>query len=157
MTPIGLQNALIAEVEDLLKNFECDTVSGEKVSGVKGYKQMLPIVTQNDDEYSKFFPYFIVRIKGGETESDDEPWMVTASVFVGIIDENEAADGHLQTLQMITRITNRFIERPVLNSTYRASQEIKWAIEEESTYPYYFGEVLFKFYTPKIGRSDDFA
>ena len=62
-----------------------------------------------------------------------------------------------QILEMITKITNRFLERPLLDSKFRANQNVSFALQDEDTYPFYFGAIDIKFYVPKIGRSDDWS
>ena len=34
---------------------------------------------------------------------------------------------------------------------------MSFALQDEDTYPFYFGAIDIKFYVPKIGRSDDWS
>ena len=55
------------------------------------------------------------------------------------------------------KVMNRFLERPLLDNKFRANQNVSFALQDEDTYPYYFGGIDIKFYVPKIGRSDDWS
>ena len=157
MTPWDLQKSLIAEIEKLLAEMQLKNAAGEDVVGVKGYEQRLPEITDDEEDQSQFFPYFIVRIEEGNTPTDDEPWLVGTTVLFGICDYNKETNGHRTILEMITKITNRFLERPLLDSKFRAKQNVSFALQDEDTYPFYFGAIDIKFYVPKIGRSDDWS
>ena len=87
MTPWNLQTALIAEIEKLLADMQMENAAGEIVTGIKGYEQRLPEVTEDEEDQSQFFPYFIVRIEEGNTPSDDESWLVGTTVLFGIYDD----------------------------------------------------------------------
>lgn len=157
MTPWDLQKSLIAEIEELLAQMQLKNAAGEDVFGVKGYEQRLPEITDDEENQSQFFPYFIVRIEEGNTPTDDEPWLVGTTVLFGICDYDKETNGHRTILEMITKVTNRFLERPLLDSKFRANQNVSFALQDEDTYPFYFGAIDIKFYVPKIGRSDDWS
>lgn len=157
MTVNDFQETLKNECVDILKEVTTKKTSGESVSGVNGYKQSLPIVTADEEDNSQFFPYVIVRLADGSTETDDDPWVVTADILLGIYDPDTEANGHEHILSMVTKITDRFVEYPLLDQKYRAQQKIQWSLQDEDTYPYYFGGVEIKFELPKTGRRDDYS
>lgn len=134
MTPWDLQKSLIAEIEELLAQMQLKNAAGEDVVGVKGYEQRLPEITDDEEDQSRFFPYFIVRIEEGNTPTDDEPWLVGTTVLFGICDYDKETNGHRTILEMITKITNRFLERPLLDSKFRANQNVSFALQDEDTY-----------------------
>ena len=72
MTPWDLQKSLIAEIEELLAQMQLKNAAGEDVFGVKGYEQRLPEITDDEEDQSQFFPYFIVRIEEGNTPTDEK-------------------------------------------------------------------------------------
>ena len=94
MTPWDLQKSLIAEIEELLAQMQLKNAAGEDVVGVKGYEQRLPEITDDEEDQSQFFPYFIVRIEEGNTPTDDEPWLVGTTVLFGICDYDKETNGH---------------------------------------------------------------
>lgn len=165
MTPLDLQQTLIEELTTLLKDVLLPTVAGGEAAPT-GYEQALPVVTEDEDDDSKFFPYFIVRIETGKITgfqgwtADESPWTVNLTVLLGTYDPDKNTNGHRALLEMITRITNRFIVHPCMgkNDEFRAIQEgMNWALQDEDTYPFYFGAIEIPFYVPKIERSDPYA
>lgn len=152
MTPVMLQTDLIAEIEEILKDVITKNTAGETVVGVKGYEHRLPLVTSDDEDESQFFPYFIVKTIEGKTEDDNTPWLVTVDILLGVCENDKDVPGYKSIMIMMQRITDRFTEEPLLNKKYRAEQNIEWALQDEDTYPFYFGGVEIKFRVPKIGR-----
>ena len=154
MTILNFQNALMEETGNILKGVGTKNTSGEIVYGVNLFAQNLPIVQSDDEDESKFFPYAIIKVYDGRTEDDDSPWTVTADIHLGVYDSDEDNQGHQHIAVMIQRLVNRFAAEPLLDQKYRAQQDMEWAMQDEETYPYFFGGVRMKFSVPKIGRRD---
>lgn len=144
------------EVKHILQDIRVKDASGKQAE-VKVYRQRLPIFTEDEDDESQCFPYVIVRLGDAETKDDDDPWHVTVDFLLGVYDDDRHGQGHLHILTMIERITDRFIAEPLLDGRYRAEQDIQKALQDEDTYPYYFGGVEMKFTVPKMGRRDDWS
>ena len=132
------------------------TADGETKTGVTGYEQRLPQVTEDDEDTSKFFPYAIVRATGWNTKDDEDPWHVTIQVYLGIYDDAAESHGHEGLINMIEKICNRFVHEPLLAHNYRAEQNIDAELQEDDTYPYYFGGIQFTFTAPKLARKIEF-
>lgn len=173
-----LQHALIAEIETLLADIT--TVKEEMINpddptqlsdyntrysdgtrthhGFKGYEQSLPKLVNADEDPDQFFPYFIVRIDKGMTENDDSPWTVTVDILLGLHDADEKNDGHLTIMNAINRITKRFAEEATLGfagrKAFRCHADMNWALQDEDTWPYFFGGVELKFDVPKPMRKE---
>ena len=145
---------LIKEEEHILKDVQTMSVDGKPLVGVKGYEQFLPIVAEDDEDASRYFPYFIVRTDGGVTQDDDDPWTVTVNIIFGCHDKELANNGHRHILTMIERTIDRFAAEPLMDGKYRAQQNMEWALQDEDTYPFFFGGVAIKFSVPKIGRRE---
>lgn len=154
MTILNFQDDLMEEVGIILKGVGTKNASGESVDGVNLFRQNLPIVRSDEEDETKFFPYAIVRLYDGRTEDDDSPWTVTADIHLGVYDSDEDNQGHQHVAIMIQRLVNRFAAEPVLAKKYRAQQDMEWAMQDEETYPYFFGGVRIRFSIPKIGRRD---
>ena len=122
MTPLMLYDDLIAEVENILRDVVTKNTAGEDVVGVKGYKYRLPLITADDEDESRFFPYFLVRLSEGKTKDDDSPWLVTADILLGVCENDKDVPGHEHIMVMIQRITDRFAAEPLLNKKFRAEQ-----------------------------------
>lgn len=155
MVVSDLQHALITEIKDVLSDL-INTGNDTSYTGFNGYSQFLPVLKNDDDDPDQFFPYFIVRIKDGKTVDDDDLWTVEAHILLGIHDEDLNNAGHQHILNAINRITTRFCWEPTLGTpghkAFRCLPEMEWALQDEDTYPYYFGAVLLKFMVPKPGR-----
>lgn len=151
-----LQKALLKEVTNILSDMQFETSEGETVTGVTGYEQRLPQITEDDEDSSKFFPYAVVRATNWLTKGDTDPWHVTLDVLFGIYDEAKDSHGHEQIMNMIQRVADRFIYEPLLDHSYRAEQTIDAELQDEDTYPYYFGGIEFTFTAPKIERKVEF-
>ena len=130
---------------------------GTTVIGATGYRQQLPRIVQDDEDTDQFFPYFIVRIETGHTPSDNEPWDVTVDILLGIFDDDTQNDGHVVIADMIQKITDYFVAYPLLDHKYRALQDMDFALQDEDTYPYFFGGIEMKFWVQKARREDPYA
>lgn len=156
MNTYGLQQSLMKEIARLLGEMHLKNTEGNETE-IHGYEQRLPKLTEDEEDPSQFFPYFIVQLMTGNTEDDYDPWHVRVIIQLGIFDDDKEANGHRQLLSMIQKISDRFLEYPLLDNAFRAEQNMDWELLDEDTYPYYFAGLEMKFYVPKQGRSDDYA
>ena len=173
-----LQKALIAEIETLLANLvavkeeltnqddsaqlsdydtQCNN-DNKSHHGFKGYAQFLPKLVNNDADPDQFFPYFIVRIDKGATEDADSLWTVTVDILLGVHDADTQNEGHFTVLNAINRITKRFAEEATLGfagrKAFRCHADMNWALQDEDTWPYFFGGVELRFDVPKPMRKE---
>lgn len=156
MTKKYLQDALVEETKKILKDIQTRSMTGEKRS-VRIFPQRLPIMSEDEDDETKLFPYAIIRIGDAKTSEDDDVWHVTVDWLLGVYDDDQSGQGHLHIMTMIERITDRFIAEPLLDHKYRAEQNMETALQDEDTFPFYFGGVEMSFMVPKIGRRDDYS
>lgn len=156
MTALDLQDELAKEVGSILKDIVTLNAAGERVSGIQVYRQNLPIIISGEGEDSKFFPYAIVQLAKGKTEDDDSPWSVTVDILFGVYDSDESNQGHQHIMVMCQRVIDRFAAEPLLSRRFRAEPDMEWAIQDEDSYPYFFGGVRMKFNVPKIERREPF-
>ncbi|KAI4444650.1 hypothetical protein FMM80_25285 [Schaedlerella arabinosiphila] len=154
MTILNFQEELAKDVEHILKDVVTTNAAGERIHGVTVYKQQLPVITSDEEDESKFFPYAIERLDEGKGVDDDSPWMVTADVLLGLHDAEPSNQGHQHILVMCQRLIDRYAAEPLLAKKYRAEQDMEWAVQDADTYPYFFGGVRIKFSVPKIGRRE---
>lgn len=155
MTKKEFLDALAEDVGHSLRDVYTKTVSGEEVP-VTIYKNRLPVILEDEDDESKFFPYAIVRLSEASTD-EGKPWLQKVYVLLGVYDDDPEGKGYMHILTMIERITNRFLEEPLLDHKYRAEPTINTDIQDEDTYPYYFGAIEMSFNLPKIERRDEFS
>lgn len=151
-----LQKDLLKEVTSLLGEMQFKNADGETVTGVTGYEQRLPQITEDDEDTSQFFPYAVARVTNWNTKDDTDPWHVTIDVLFGIYDDAKDSHGHEALMNMIEVVANRFVHEPLLAHSFRAEQNIDAELQDEDTYPYYFGGIEFVFTAPKIERKVEF-
>lgn len=151
MTAAHLQDALMEDVREILKDIITEGGSGERVEGVNVFAQQLPVFRAHEGEASKTMPYAVVKLLDGATVNEG-PWTVTAGIYLGIRDRDQENQGHRHVMVMIQRIIDRFVSEPLLAERYRAQPEIEWALDTEDLYPNFYGAVCIKFSVPKIGR-----
>ena len=155
MVVSDLQHALITEIKHILSDL-VNTGNGTTYAGFNGYAQFLPVLKNDDDDPDQFFPYFIVRVNGGKTVDDNDLWTVDVTILLGVQDEDTDNLGQFHVMNAIDRITTRFCQEATLGTpghkAFRCLPEMEWALQDEDTYPYYFGAVQLKFMVPKPGR-----
>lgn len=151
MTASRLQDALVEEVKEILKDIITDDGSGGRVCGVNVFAQQLPVFRAGEGDASKALPYAVVKLIDGVT-TDEVPWAVTAGIYLGVCDRERANHGHRHVMVMIQRIVDRFVSEPLLDDRYRAQPEMEWALDTDDLYPNFYGAVCIKFSVPKIGR-----
>ena len=143
------------ELQKILCDVYMKNTSGQEV-GVTVYRNRLPVVTEDEDDESKYFPYAIARLSDANTD-ENKPWQQRVYVLLGVYDDDLNGAGYLHILTMMERITDRYLQEPLLNHKYRAEPKMSTDIQEEDTYPYYFGVVEMIFNIPKIERRDDYS
>ncbi len=151
MTAAHLQDALMEDVREILKDIITEDKSGERVEGVNVFAQQLPVFRAREGDASKTLPYAVVKLLDGVTANED-PWTVTAGIYLGVRDMDQENQGHRHVLVMIQRIIDRFVSEPLLAKKYWAQPEMEWALDTEDLYPNFYGAVCIKFSVPKIGR-----
>ena len=152
MTIIEFQKALAEEIEVILKDIITKDADGEKHVGVSVYRQYLPKVTEDDEDVTRYFPYAIVRLRDATTPDDYECWIVDTDIILGVHDDDPDMGGNDNIAIMIERIVMRFSQEARLAPCYTCDRKMDWAMQDEDTYPYYFGGVNLRFYIPKPGR-----
>lgn len=157
MTRKDLQDALVKELkENILRDVYGKRPSGEE-HPVSVFAQDLPVISEDDDDESMYFPYATVRLGDSDTLDDEDVWHQSVYILLGAYDIDEKRQGHLGILTMIERITARFLKEPLLKPGFRCDAKMSTALQDEDTYPYYFGGVELSFALPKIEKEDPYA
>lgn len=173
MTPTFLQDALQTELQTLFDGLRLEDPYGKRVP-VNVYKQFLPVpvakeipdtVTDmeleegiyNTESVTVPFPYIIVRLEDGIVSKIDREQTVHVNLLFGVIDRNPDNQGYKDVLNLIQRIMERFEKNPGLAGTYACLHPIEWVLQEEGSYPYFFGGMAMTFETAPIVREDPYA
>ena len=139
-TPQLCQDALIETLEELF--------AGKKYNGqqsrkeLKIFKQDLPVPEDYDadvDTDAAAAPYIVVRMTGGEIKNDDGPQAVEFSLIVCAYDEGKEREGYQDVANIEEDIVQRLCTKPYFGGAFTVLKPIAWAMQQDDTYPYYFG------------------
>lgn len=155
MTPLELQDELIDEISRILDGHTYKSPEGERIP-IHIFVQNIPM-NETDDEADPV-PYIIVRLSSGEDDGTRDSFnTVSIVIIIGIWDDALDSQGHRDLMNIIQKIYQRFHENPDLNRKALYAGEFKWAIQDDSYYPYNFGACHMKFQIAAVRREDYFA
>ncbi len=155
MTPLELQDELVAEMRRLFSDYLYKTPAGEREQ-LKVFAQHIPI-NETDDEEDPI-PYLIVRLSTGDDDGTRDSFNVVNLVIIaGIFDDDLNAQGHRDILNIFQMIYERFHRNPNLNNKAAYTGEFHWAAQEDNYYPFYFGACSLSFNIAAIRREDEYA
>ena len=165
-----VQDDLRDELSKIFAHFRLRGPDGE-VSQIKIFEQSLPVPEAQDipdtvtdeeleegtyDAKAKYaqFPYIIVRIIDGEILNIDAEQSVDIQLLIGVVDRSHDNQGHKDVLNIIQKIYERFSKNPILAHKYECMMPIQWALQEEESFPFFFGGMALRFETAPITRED---
>lgn len=172
MVATFLQNELAEELKNILADFRFKNPQGERTS-INVFEQLLPMPEPLDqgeiapellenglvDEQTAPdpYPYILVRIQDGEIEDENSAQKVNLALLIGIYEPDYDKQGHKDILNIIAKIYERFAKLPVLNGKYTIQYPIEWVLQDEESYPYYFGGVNLAFEIAAVRREDPYS
>lgn len=154
MTPLLLQEALVDELHKIFDGERFENTLGERVP-LNVFEQQLPVIQSEDD--TDPVPYALVRLETGKTESSDNPQEVSVTILFGIINQSSENNGHKDVLNLIQKIYERFEKNPMLANQYMFQDPFNWALQDEESFPYFFGATSMTFQTSAIRKEDKYA
>lgn len=167
-----LQQAVIDDLNNFFSGNYFKTPNHE-MKPLKAYRQQLPqFDAQNTDD---FFPYIIVRIDKGGVENPTAEHKVDILLVIGVYDdgteeyiqgskENFVDDngwdtrnlGSIAVMEIMEKIQMHYEQEPSLeNGKFYFDGPFHWAMQDEDSYPYYFGacELSFTLAAPRKKES----
>ncbi len=169
MVAAFLQADLAAELKRCLKHLKLKNIHG--IPGeINIYEQNLPMqepqeqdnipaellenglaeeITEEDP-----YPYIIIKIEDGEIKDESSAQNIGTDLLIGIYDDSYEKQGHKDVLNIIHDIYERFAKMPVLNQQYIIQYPILWTLQDEESYPYYFGGMHLSWELESIKRED---
>lgn len=149
-----LQDALVDELRELFKDRRYKTPAGDDEVPLSVFPQNLPKRESEDDDDP--FPYIIARIDSGAIESQTDPHKVAVLLLIGVYDDDPANQGHRAVLELLEVIQQHFEETPLLAQQFTFEDPFNWALQDEESYPYFFGaaNINFKLPAPRRKASD---
>lgn len=176
-TPFFLLRELVKEVERITEDmrFQKPGNMGEEKESVRlqVFQQALPIAQReeggeedraetidylegNEDPVYRC-PWAMVKADSGEIRGVNANQSVTVAVCFGIFDDSPENQGHQTILNLIERVYERFARDPILAKSYTCACDFEWALQDEDTYPYYFGAIGMSFEFAGIRRENRFV
>jgi hypothetical protein len=154
MTATMLQEEIVKELETIFRGDLFKNSLGEYVK-LNVYEQQLPI--REDEDSPDPMPYIIVRLETGSTKSGTDPQEVLVTLLFGYFDDSPENNGHKGVLGMIQKVHERFEKQPMLANQFMFQDPFDWALQDEESFPYFFGAASMTFKTAAIRKEDKFA
>lgn len=149
MNAILLQDALVSDLNKLFQNRRYKTPDGQ-TAAVSVFAQNLPKRESEEDEDP--FPYIVARLDSGDIESQTDAYKVAVILLVGVYDDDKSNQGHKTVLEIMEVIQRHYEEIPLLDGRYVFTDPFHWALQDEESYPYFFGGVQISFNAPAPRR-----
>lgn len=163
ITIIGLLDSMEKELGELFAGMLFPSVSGE-MTGIHIWKQDIPLRHIDQEAAVRevceedIFPYCAIRAAAGEILCN--PQTVLLSLTFGLYDNSVKNDGSIRILNLIERVSQRFLESHILDERYILSRTkpIKWELAKGDTFPFYYGVMEMEWERPsRTEREDDYA
>lgn len=169
-----LQDDLAKELEELLSDSHYHDVDGNPTP-IHIFKQFLPVqgvkdlpedLTDEQLEEGTYyaaesqqdpFPYIIIRMGQGSIDEPNGVETVYLTLLIGLYDKSFDQQGYRDIMHIIQVVHHRFRKNPVLAHSYECVAPIQWALQDEDSYPYYFGGISLKFELIPIRREDRYT
>lgn len=158
MTATNLQTELVNDISEIFHGDLFKNSLGQYVP-LNIYEQYLPI--RKDEDEPDPVPYIIVRIEDGEIKGWTEAQIVRVSLICGCFDDDTSNIGHKTVLGMIQKIEQRYMKETMLANKFVFLNDEKhpfeWVLQDEESFPYYFGAISMSFKTAAVRKEDKFA
>lgn len=149
MNARALQDALVEDLKELFKSRKFKSPD-EKRTSLSVFPQLLP--KRNSEEDDDPFPYIIVRIDSGTIETQTDPHKVAVLILVGVYDEDAENQGHRVVLEILETIQKHYEEIPLLNGKFTFTDPFNWVLQDEESFPYFYGAANINFNLPAPRR-----
>lgn len=152
MTARDLQNEIVKDLKALLTNRQYQTPDGG-VSSPNVFRQFIPKREREEEEDP--FPYIEVRIADGTIPDSQSAQQVQVFLIIGIYDSRHENIGSDHVMEIIEVIQQHYIEKPLLAGKFTCDTEdhpIQWNLQEEESWPYFFGIMALTFNIPAPNR-----
>lgn len=163
MTVFQLQRDLAEEIEIILSDMLFKNPQGKMVP-MKAYCQDIPKRQQvirkgalmpEEEETEDPYPFCIVKAESGDIFIEVQ--RVSIMLILAVFNDDTQNQGQQELLNVIHKISERFIKDPVLKDMYRMEDGIEWVLDDEDRYPYFVGGMTMKWDTFFVEREDDYA
>lgn len=136
MTARDLQQAIIQDLKVLFQLRRYTGSDGESVP-INVYEHDVP--ERTSDDAPEPFPYIIVRLTGGNIETQTDPHKVSVMLLVGVYDADLNHKGCSTVVEILECIQEHYEGTPLLAGQFVFQDPFTWVTQDELSYPYYFG------------------
>lgn len=168
-----LQDDLATELSKILDGMLLPDPDGNRIP-INIFKQWLPVQSAQElpegitdealeegsyaaKEQQDPFPFILVRLMQGTIKEPNSAQQVDIALIIGVIDRGYENQGHKDVLNIIQKIHERFAKNQILAHGYECVYPMDWFMQDEESWPYFYGSVALKFETVPIRREDPFT
>lgn len=152
MVPLLLQDYLVGEVKNILKEIKLKDAKGDEVA-INAYPQALPAKKGIKD--SEHFPYVLVVLTDGSDTDEDTTCTCQVMFLAGIYDNEDSYQGYRDSVNIINKIYEHLASKRVFDNKYTVAFPFEWKLPEEDTYPFYFSALMTKWEVPKAIQNNN--
>lgn len=178
MSLIELQKQLAGELEKIMQDMLFQQPDSTELVKMKAYRQALPIPQRIEktypynsddlpDEESGYkmgypFPWALIKLDRGTVEGIGGNQKISVLIIFGIFNDSLENTGHEAITIMIERVMERFSKDPLLAGQMTAApvdenHMFNWSLQDEDTYPYFYGALEMAFWMPGFQREDRYG
>lgn len=156
-TPQLCQDALIEVLQELFEGKTYESPGGGS-KAITVYKQDLPIPLDNDvdaDTNDAPAPYIVVAMSGGGIANDNSTQNVDFSIVICCYDGALKREGYQDVANIKEDIIQRFCTKPFFGGCFTVLKPITWALQVESSEPYYYGAITMTCTAPAMTQDTE--
>lgn len=149
------------DLQEKLKNFLEEKISGywskkeysEEVCPIKIFEQQAPLLESNQE--TSMFPYVAVIIEKEYVENDD--FKAKILFEVGVSDDSEECIGHKDVWTILNKIQTCLLDEEIIDGRYTMDIfNMEKSLQNQATYPKYYGWLKTLWSLPPIIRKENF-
>lgn len=162
-TPLFFQRTLAEEIKNITKDMLFQDPSGGDPKALQVFAQALPVPSktegdcQDEEQSISFyggknyeedvfnFPWCLVKIDNGQITEANGHQSIDVAIGFGIFNNSLDNNGHEELLNLIQRVYERFARDPILARQYTCNGKFEWALQDEDTFPHFFGAIATTF------------
>lgn len=151
MTELDLLDGLACEVKDALDGFQLRTAK-DNLTPINVYTQNLPLKEGKNDE--KLYPCVLICFDEEEIDDEDSPMRVFVYFVIGVMDKETDRQGFRDVLQIANLIYQHIFRKGIVARAFSPLRPYRIKLQEDDTYPYYYGAMEMIFEMPVFEMED---
>lgn len=110
-----------------------------------GMQGTIDYINETEEDAVFDCPWCLIKLVGGRIPGINQKQEIDVAVCFGIFNDSPTNQGHQEILNLIQKTYERFATNPLLDGQYTCSGNFEWVLQEEDTFPYFFGAISMKF------------